>query len=105
MTWRVRNVGSQDGDHARTQGIVPVVPSLPSDSGDPISRADDELGQTQQNTDFLAENADLHRRLEQSEAARRDLVAQTEHLIELLAVSRKKIRELKGPSAPTDSQN
>ncbi len=39
---------------------------------------------------LVAENADLCRRLEHSEAARADLLAQAEHLLDLLAKARAK---------------
>ena len=73
------------------------MPSLPSDSG-----VADELRQLRLSLDGLsqrlgaltAENADLRQRLELSETARTDLLAQTEHVIELLADCRREIREL-----------
>ena len=51
---------------------------------------------TQRLGDLTAENATLRARLEQSEAARADLAAQTEHIIELLANSRREVRVLTG---------
>ena len=57
----------------------------------------DELRALRHSLDALiAENADLRRRLELSETARHDLVAQAEHLIHMLDVSRKELREAKG---------
>lgn len=45
------------------------------------------------------ENAQLRARLEQSETARRDLVAQAEHLVELLADARREVRALQAKAA------
>ena len=41
---------------------------------------------------FLAENTELRRRLEHSEAARDDLLAQCEHLVDLLDKARAELR-------------
>ena len=48
---------------------------------------------------LAATNASLHERLERSEAARTDLLAQTTRIVELLAEARGEIRGLQG-SAP-----
>ena len=79
------------------------MPSLPSDPGAAaLARIADELKSLRQSVDALtqhlgqltSENATLRARLEQSEAARTDLTAQTEHIIELLADSRREVRAL-----------
>lgn len=67
-----------------------------------LARVAAELGQLRASIDGLtervgtltAENATLRARLEHSERARADLVAQTEHIIELLADSRREVRAL-----------
>lgn len=45
--------------------------------------------------ELAADNQQLRQQLEQSQAARTDLVSQTEHLIHQLAVARKEVRALK----------
>lgn len=45
---------------------------------------------------LIDENSLLRARLEQSETARSDLVAQVEHIVELLAESRRELRALQG---------
>ncbi|MCU0866943.1 MAG: hypothetical protein MUC36_24420 [Planctomycetes bacterium] len=45
---------------------------------------------------LAATNASLHERLERSEAARTDLLAQTTRIVELLAEARAEIRSLQG---------
>ncbi len=89
------------------------MPSLPSDPGAAaFARVADELASLRQSVDALtlrlgelaAENTTLRARLEQSEAARSDLVAQVEHIIELLADSRREVRALrKGEPGQTAS--
>ena len=75
---------------------------MPPPSSDPavtaaLTRIADELaGVRQAIAELAAENASLRARLEQSETARADLVAQTEHIVELLADSRREIRALQG---------
>ncbi len=67
-----------------------------------LARVAAELGQLRTSIDSLTErvgvltteNAALRGRLEHSERARADLVAQTEHIIELLANSRREVRAL-----------
>ena len=48
---------------------------------------------------LAATNASLHERLERSEAARTDLLAQTTRIVELLAEARGEIRGLRGEPA------
>ena len=48
---------------------------------------------------LAATNAALHERLERSEAARTDLLAQTTRIVELLAEARVEIRSLRGEPA------
>ena len=82
--------------------------SLPSDAAAAaaLTRFADELAALRASLDTMNqrlaaltdENARLRHRLEQSEAARADLVAQTEHIVELLADSRREVRALQ--SAP-----
>lgn len=77
-----------------------------SDPGEPaaLARCADELRALRASLDALGErlarlideNALLRARLEQSETARRDLVAQVEHVVELLADSRRELRTLQG---------
>jgi hypothetical protein len=74
------------------------VAPLPSDSDVAgelrcLRESVDELGQRL--AALNAENVSLRQRLDDSETARRDLLAQTEHVIELLANSRREVRELK----------
>jgi len=69
-----------------------------------LTRCADELRAMRQSLDALVtENTTLRARLEQSEAARNDLVAQVEHVIELLAESRAALRAQpgKGPAPKT----
>lgn len=81
-------------------GIVPRVSSLPSDPAAALSRVADELaGLSQQLARLTTENATLRARLEQSEAARADLLAQTERIVELLAEARREVRELQAKKA------
>jgi len=85
------------------EGIVGGVPS-PSDPSvaAELARVADELARLRATLDamgqrvgtLVAENLALQARLEQSEVARNDLLAQTEHVIELLADSRREIRAL-----------
>jgi chromosome segregation ATPase len=79
------------------------VPSLPQDSGGAaFARVADELAGLRHSIDALtqrlgqlaSENATLRARLDQSEAARTDLTAQIEHIIELLADARREVRAL-----------
>ncbi|MCR9248107.1 MAG: hypothetical protein NXI31_24015 [bacterium] len=65
----------------------------------PPSDSDGSLQATLQNLDrrlaeLTTQNAELTRKLGFSEQARKDLVAQVEHLIELLAHSRREVRQL-----------
>jgi chromosome segregation ATPase len=115
VTRRMRHVGAHNEDRAhaalaRGEGIVGAVPSLPQDSGaDAFARVADELAGLRHSIDALtqrlgqltSENATLRARLDQSEAARTDLTAQIEHIIELLADARREVRALqaKGQSA------
>jgi len=46
--------------------------------------------------ELAADNQQLREQLAQSQAARTDLVAQTEHLLHKLDESRQEVRELKG---------
>ncbi|MCB9876758.1 MAG: hypothetical protein H6835_04060 [Planctomycetes bacterium] len=72
------------------------MPTPPSDPA-PDAAFAEELRQLRRSLDVLvAENASLRQRLELSESARHDLVAQAEHLIHMLDVSRKELREAKG---------
>lgn len=48
----------------------------------------------QQLAQLAATNAALQARLEHSERARADLVAQTEHIVEILADARREVRAL-----------
>ncbi len=79
---------------------------MTSPSSDPaataaLTRCADELRAMRTSLDALVgENRTLRARLEQSEAARTDLVAQVEHVIELLAESRTALRKLQGTDAP-----
>lgn len=86
------------------------MPSLPPDSGaGAFARVADELAGLRHSIDALTqrlgqlanENTTLRARLDQSEAARTDLTAQIEHVIELLADARREVRALqaKGQSA------
>jgi len=47
-------------------------------------------------SELAAENRHLREQLEQSQAARSDLVSQTEHVLHQLSVAREEIRTLKG---------
>ncbi len=49
--------------------------------------------------ELVDENRALHERLARSESARLDLFAQTEHLVELLAVARREVRALQQKAA------
>jgi len=84
-----------------------------SPSSDPgaaaaLARVTDELASLRHSIDALtqrldrlaAENTTLRTRLAQSETARTDLTAQTEHVIELLAESRREVRALQQKQAP-----
>ncbi len=89
---------------ARHEGIVAPVSSPSPDPAThaALTRLADEIaGVRKALAELTAENASLRRRLEQSETARADLVAQTEHIVELLADSRREIRALqaKAPGA------
>ncbi len=46
--------------------------------------------------DLTTDNAQLRDQLEQSQNARRDLVAQSDHLVHQLGMARKEVRTLKG---------
>jgi len=48
---------------------------------------------------LAATNSSLHDRLERSEAARSDLLAQTTRIVELLAEARAEVRSLQGHAA------
>ena len=81
------------------------MPSLPPDQGAAaFARVADELASLRHSIDALtqrlgqltSENTTLRARLEQSEAARADLTAQVEHIIELLADARREVRALQG---------
>jgi chromosome segregation ATPase len=64
-----------------------------------LQRLADELAALRQALSGLThENAQLRARLELSEAARRDLSAQAEHLVELLAEARREVRALQQPT-------
>ena len=75
--------------------------SLPSDPA-ALARIAAELtslrqsveGMAQQLGQLVATNAALQARLEHSERARADLVAQTEHIVEILADARRELRTL-----------
>lgn len=61
---------------------------------DALSRIAHELTALRQSLErLLTENAELRGRLDASEAARTDLQAQTEHLLQVLADSRHLLRE------------
>lgn len=69
---------------------------MPSDS-DALARIAEQLAAMRTRLDDLAtDNQQLRSRLEASERARAELLAQTEHLIEVLARSRQQLREAKG---------
>ncbi len=84
----------------RREGIVGVVPPPPPDAAAALARIAEELASLKQGVDALAlrferlagENAELRARLEQSESAREDLLAQAEHVVELLGDSRRQLR-------------
>lgn len=77
---------------------------MPSPSPDPaanhLARIADELSSLRASVDAMGQrlqgltddNAALRSRLEQSERSRSDLLAQTEHLIELIEQSRRELR-------------
>ena len=68
-----------------------------SNPQDPVAQ---ELRLLRERFDELAEdNRRLRAELERSVAARQDLLAQAEHLIHMLDVSRKELGQLKGDSA------
>lgn len=81
---------------------------MPSPTPDPaatdLARFADELARLSGSVDAMGnrlqgltdDNAALRARLEQSERARADLLAQTEHLIELLEQSRRELRAAQG---------
>lgn len=82
------------------QGIVAPVSPPTNDPGPVLNRLADEVAGLRRTLDGLVrENATLRERLEHSETARRDLVAQTEHIVELLADSRRELRALQQKSA------
>lgn len=84
---------------SRGEGIVAAVssPSPDPTTAAALTKIADELtGLRKALAGLTAENASLRARLEQSENARADLVAQTEHIVELLADSRREIRALQG---------
>jgi uncharacterized membrane protein YccC len=78
------------------------VSSLPSDPVVALSRVAEELaGLSQQLARLNAENAALRGRLAQSEAVRVDLVAQMDHILEVLGDSRRQLNAIwqqKGPA-------
>jgi septal ring factor EnvC (AmiA/AmiB activator) len=84
--------------------IVASVSSPPSDpsAAKALARVAEELAALRASVESLAqrlgelvaENRDLRAQLGQSEGARADLRAQTEHMIELLAHSRRELRAL-----------
>jgi hypothetical protein len=72
-------------------------PSSDPARADALTRIADELAGVREAVAALAaENASLRARLEQSETARADLVAQIEQVLEKLAGSRRAIRALQG---------
>jgi nitrate/nitrite-specific signal transduction histidine kinase len=56
--------------------------------------ADELAGLSQQLARLTTENATLRARLEQSETARTDLVAQMDHILELLGDSRRQLNAI-----------
>lgn len=77
------------------QGIVGLVSSPTHDHGPALQQLADEVAGLRRSLEALvAENRELRARLDHSETARRDLVAQTEHIVELLADSRRELRAL-----------
>ncbi len=76
--------------------------SLPSDPAAALVRVAEELTSLRGSIDALAqrlgqltaENSTLRAQLDHSETARADLVAQVEHLVELLGDSRRELRGL-----------
>jgi chromosome segregation ATPase len=83
------------------------VSSLPPDAAAALSRIAAELTAvratlaelTQRVGALTDDNASLRTRLERSEATRGDLLAQTEHIVELLANARTEIRNLQAAAA------
>jgi chromosome segregation ATPase len=93
---------------ARGEGIVARVSSPPDPAvARELARLAAEVTQLRASLDGLAErlgglvteNATLRARLEHSEQARADLFAQAEHVIELLADSRREVRALQHKGA------
>ena len=78
-----------------------MLPSVPTPPSDPIAN---ELHAVRASLEALTarveqlatENQRLHQQLELSQQARSDLVSQCEHLISMLADSRKELRAAKG---------
>jgi chromosome segregation ATPase len=83
------------------------VSSLPVDPAAALARVADELAALRSSIDGLerrvgdltSDNASLRARLEHSETARRDLAAQADHLVELLAEARRELRALQSRSS------
>ena len=71
---------------------------MSSPTNDPapaLQRLVDEVAELRRTLgELIRENAALRARLDHSETARQDLVAQTEHIVELLADSRREVRAL-----------
>lgn len=84
---------------APPQGIVAGVSTPTPDLNLGLQRLADEVAALRQTlAGLVQENAQLRQRLDGSEAARRDLVAQAEHLVELLAEARREVRALQAPT-------
>ncbi|MCC7397824.1 MAG: hypothetical protein IT455_12235 [Planctomycetes bacterium] len=79
-----------------------MTPPPPDASQSALMRIADELqglrermaGMEQRLGSLLQQNSTLQQRLDASEAARVDLLAQTEHLVRLLDTSRQELRKL-----------
>ncbi|MBL8733716.1 MAG: hypothetical protein JNN13_15195 [Planctomycetes bacterium] len=79
-----------------------MTPPPPDASQSALMRIADELqglrermaGMEQRLGHLLQQNTTLQQRLDASEAARSDLLAQTEHLVRLLDTSRQELRKL-----------
>lgn len=85
------------------------MPPLPPDPGDSAAGIQAELGELRRSIealdgrlgDLTAQNEKLRDRLEHSERARADLLAQTEHVIQLLADARRELRKREGGDGTT----